>query len=88
MRGEPERGLELAHRALAISSKISQAYWSVIEANDALGRPDHARRAYAAYHSISPDVTLSAIAAGQPFARQERLAATLAAARRAGMPER
>ncbi len=85
--GNYAEALGWARRSLAVNSNFAPTYWMLIAAAAHLGRMEEAHRHLAQFRTITPDVTIARIRAGQPAKDPSRLAAILEGLRLAGLEE-
>ncbi|WP_245312385.1 hypothetical protein [Rhizobium sp. R693] len=87
VRGNYEQALIWAGKSMAANAYYGPCFWMLIAANAQLGRMEEARRHLASLLTISPEVTVASIRAGQAAKLPERIEPILAGLLLAGMPE-
>ena len=76
----------VAEESVAVNASYVPTYWMLIAANAHLGRFDEAHVWLTRYRTLSPNTTLTRIAAAQP-PDPRRMCAILDGLRRVGLPE-
>ena len=85
--GNYTEALIWASRSLALNPNFACTYWMLIAGHAQLGQMNEAGRLLKILHTLSPDVTIARIRAGQPAQDPARMASILEGLRLAGLPE-